>query len=137
MVFFYLFSVNMLKIDNRDKKKRVHHSNFVIFLTLYGVGLFNVRKKAIKKGLNPKSYFLNLKKSLSNQVKSLFKFFLLGKNLKKDLNEYFKFLWNFRLYKGYRYQFNLPLRGQRTKTNAKTAKFLKKKLVYEKKFISK
>jgi len=137
MVFFYLFLVNMLKIDNRDKKKRIHHFNFSIFLTLYGIGLFNLRKKAIKKGLNPKCYFLNLKKSLSNEVKSLFKSLLLGKNLKRDLNEYFKFLWVFRLYKGYRYQFNLPLRGQRTKTNAKTAKFFKKKLVYEKKFVSK
>lgn len=126
----------MLNINKINHKKN-HHRNFIIFLTLYGIGFLNLKKKAIKKGLNPRNSFLKLKKLPSEQIKNLFKSLLIGKNLKKDLNEYFKFLWRFRLYKGYRYQFNLPLRGQNTRTNAKTAKFLKKKLVYEKKFVNK
>lgn len=61
------------------------------------------------------------------------RFYLMEERLNKFNEANFKLLLETKSYKSFRYFFSLPLRGQRTKTNAKTSKrFREKKLIQDK-----
>ena len=59
--------------------------------------------------------------------KFLEKHYLLGRDLKKNIQENIERLSTIGAYRGTRHRYGLPVRGQRTRTNARTRKRYKKK----------
>jgi len=97
----------------------------------YGVGCFVKIKLFKKTGLNTRKNILNCKSFAVNKLEKLRKNIYFNKTLlfqNKKRKNYLIKLNNFR---GLRHQLKKPVRGQRTKTNAKTARKLN--LVNEKK----
>lgn len=90
---------------------------------VFGIGRFQSFLICKKLGL---SYNCKLSKLTSDQILTLIKFIensnlLINNNLKKSKILLFKKLVQIKTYKGIRKLRGLPIRGQRTHTNAKTA----------------
>ena len=115
----YLFETEL------SKSKSIYYSLQKIY------GLNNSQVKFICKSLG---YSVNLKieQLLKEQLNQFVKFIessslILNNDLKKLNYKIFKNLISIKSYRGLRRLNNLPVRGQRTHTNAKTAKRFKKK----------
>ena len=114
----YLFETEL------PEKKSIYYSLQKIY------GLNNSQVKFICKTLG---YSLNVKISQlsKDQLNQLIKFIenssiIINNDLKKLNYKIFKNLIDIKSYKGLRRLNNLPVRGQRTRTNAKTSRRLKK-----------
>lgn len=87
-----------------------------------------VKSLCKKKGLNVRSPFSHIPKStltiLTRKLKKLFNLVILKRQIKKRVQH----LQNIKTYKGLRHRKGLPVRGQRTHTNAKTQKALRIRL---------
>ena len=96
---------------------------------IYGINNYQSQKICKIFGINPKINIIKIKK---NQLNNLINY--LNKNkkveyfLKKEKKENFLKLLDIKLIRSLRYNQGLPVRGQRTHTNAQTVKRLKKKL---------
>ena len=81
-------------------------------------------------GLNSRIYPILLKKrahlAILDEIKTNVKI-LLDKKLKNSIKDNIDFIKTTRTYKGIRHLNNLPVRGQRTRTNAKTRKKIRAK----------
>jgi small subunit ribosomal protein S13 len=95
------------------------------FSNIYGVNSKKVKILCQKIGLNPFNKDIKLKKKNNGFVVKNFKIEEYDKNLKLQIRKNFKFLNQIRTYRGVRHHLKLPVRGQRTKTNAKTKKRFK------------
>lgn len=82
--------------------------------------LNNVLKSKI--GLNKRIKPIFIKQIHVSRSEILLHKFLLGKELKKKVQNNISFLIKIKSYKGIRHQLKYPVRGQRTHTNAKTRK---------------
>lgn len=86
-------------------------------------------KNKIKPNLILKQHSLTLQKKTENFINTL----TLENNLKKKQFEFLQKLYNNSSYRGLRHKRNLPVRGQRTHTNARTQKKLAKiRLIFKK-----
>ncbi|MFA5532493.1 MAG: 30S ribosomal protein S13 [Candidatus Shapirobacteria bacterium] len=93
---------------------------------IFGIGTTNVKTliKAVK--LNPDTRVKDLSRDdVSTIMKALEEFKVEG-DLKKEIRENIDRLKAIKSYRGIRHIVNLPVRGQRTKTNARTVKGKKK-----------
>ena len=93
---------------------------------VFGIGPTNVKTliKAVK--LNPDTRVRDLSRDdVSSIMKALEEFKVEG-DLKKEIRENIDRLKAIKSYRGIRHIVNLPVRGQRTKTNARTVKGKKK-----------
>ena len=90
---------------------------------IYGIGFWRVKKitSALCINLNKRFYELT-----PTQISKLSKFVVshhkVGTTLQREINENIKSLIKIRCYKGLRHKNRLPVRGQRTHTNAQTQK---------------
>jgi len=109
------------KVIPTDKKIKYALTN------LFGVNLTSSIKICRNIGINPSVSINSLKK---NQIRTLIEYidknFLIEQDLKKKLKLGKKNLINMKHIKGLRRLKGLPVRGQRTHTNGKTAKKLKR-----------
>lgn len=98
--------------------------NIQIALTkIFGIGKY--RANVIMKSLmiNPKIRFYNLKQvDISKLTKYIVQEFKVSSFLQKEIKGNIEKYRKIRHYKGIRHEKNLPVRGQRTHTNAKTRK---------------
>lgn len=94
---------------------------------LFGIHLYNAQKICAHIGLNPSVRVNTLKKS---QIRKLIQFIdqhlMIEQDLKKEITLKKQHLITMKTYRGLRRLRGLPIRGQRTHTNSKTAKKLKK-----------
>ncbi len=103
--------------------------NKCIFISLsyiYGIGIF--RSKLIC-DLSKVNYYVKVKKLSINQLELIrinTSKFLTEGNLRRENMLNIKRLIDLNCYRGSRHKKKLPVRGQRTKTNAKTSKKLRK-----------
>jgi small subunit ribosomal protein S13 len=102
-----------------------------------GVGLNNLKRMYAYAGVNFNKSIVNIK---SKQQKKLH--FSVNKvthndSLRIKIRSAISLYTKLKNYRGFRHILKLPARGQRTHTNAKTVKRLRKKIVYAKKEISK
>lgn len=99
-------------------------------ILLFGVGLKTFNKFKQKEGMN-RLWSLN-KLKIKTITKLKFYNYLQnvkkkkGHELKKSTNNKFNFLRKIKNYRFFRHRFNRPVRGQRTKTNAKTQKKIRR-----------
>jgi len=104
-------------------------SNFDINIAIKkSFGLNKMFKKLFIRdiGLNKRKFYNILLKELHVKYYYSFKkFFCVGKELKRYIKENINFLKSNKNFRGIRHLMNLPTRGQRTHTNAKTKKAIK------------
>jgi small subunit ribosomal protein S13 len=98
-----------------------NHSILEKFSFRFGISRKKVKSFSFQFGHNPLKYNLLLKKNLSNSILKHFdlKF---SNNILIRRRRNVKFYWLIRSYRGIRHKFRLPVRGQRTQTNARTKK---------------
>lgn len=109
-----------ITIDYRRYRRKIF---FQQLSKIYGLGLSRISFVAKICGFNaytrmgkiPIRYITRFQKYVSDTFKT-------GRALKQEKQAQVKFLWSIRTYRGLRLHQGLPARGQRTKTNAKTAR---------------
>lgn len=112
------------------KEKRVE-----IGLTyIYGIGISTARKILAETGVNPDIRVKNLSEEEENLLRDYVnKNVKVEGDLRREIALNIKRLSEIGCYRGLRHRKGLPVRGQRTKTNARTRKGKKKTIANKKK----
>ena len=111
------------------KEKRVE-----IGLTyIYGVGLSTSQKILATTGINPDTRIKDLTEDEVNEIRNYIQDLLVEGDLRRDVALNIKRLVEIGCYRGIRHRKGLPVRGQKTKTNARTRKGPKKTIANKKK----
>ena len=112
------------------KEKRVE-----IGLTyIYGIGLTSSQKVLTKAGVNPDTRVKDLTDAEVNSIRKIIdEEYKVEGDLRRDVALNIKRLREIGCYRGLRHRRGLPVRGQRTKTNARTRKGPKKAVIKSKK----
>ena len=112
------------------KEKRVE-----IGLTyIYGVGLSTSQKILATTGINPDTRIKDLTEDEVNEIRNYVnKNLMVEGDLRRDVALNIKRLVEIGCYRGIRHRKGLPVRGQKTKTNASTRKGPKKTIANKKK----
>ena len=112
------------------KEKRVE-----IGLTyIYGVGLSTSQKILATTGINPDTRIKDLTEDEVNEIRNYVnKNLMVEGDLRRDVALNIKRLVEIGCYRGIRHRKGLPVRGQKTKTNARTRKGPKKTIENKKK----
>lgn len=95
-----------------------------LIMSFPGIGFYKTKKILTQLGFPIHTIKQRVKDLSKSYKEKLYK--LIVKEVEKSSKPKHKLL-TIKTYKNYRYIYNLPLRGQRTKTNAQTQKKLKKK----------
>lgn len=97
-------------------------TKFNLFFSLYGVKTHSKNVLRHKLGVNSRLNFTFIKSKHLNNLTNLYSNLLVGSKLQNSIKENISFIKNNKTYKGLRHKVSLPVRGQRTHTNAKTCK---------------
>ena len=88
---------------------------------IYGVGPANSEKILTKVGIDSQVNTDDLTEEEINRLREVIdKEYIVEGELRKEINQNIKRLMEIGSYRGTRHRFNLPVRGQRTRTNART-----------------
>jgi small subunit ribosomal protein S13 len=99
------------------------HKHIEIALTdIYGVGRPRARKTCLACGIQPSQKVKNLTEREVESLRLELGNFTLEGDLRREVSMNIKRLIDLGTYRGRRHRRNLPVRGQRTKTNARTRK---------------
>lgn len=94
---------------------------------IYGIGLPRAHKILEATGVNPDTRVKDLSEAEVNKIRDYIdKNFKVEGDLRRDVSLSIKRLMEIGCYRGIRHRKGLPVRGQRTKTNARTRKGPKK-----------
>lgn len=121
----------MARISGVDlpREKRVE-----IGLTyIYGIGLPTSHKILSETGINPDTRVKDLTEEEVNAIREIVKNLKVEGDLRREIALNIKRLVEIGCYRGMRHRRGLPVRGQRTKTNARTRKGPKKTMANKKK----
>lgn len=122
----------MARISGIDlpREKRVE-----IGLTyIYGIGLSTSQKILALTGINPDTRVKDLSEDEVNEIRTYInKNLMVEGDLRRDVALNIKRLVEIGSYRGIRHRRGLPVRGQKTKTNARTRKGPKKTIANKKK----
>ena len=111
------------------KEKRVE-----IGLTyIYGIGLPTSQKILKDTGINPDTRVKDLTEDEVNSIRNIVKEMTIEGDLRREVALNLKRLVEIGCYRGIRHRKGLPVRGQKTKTNARTRKGPKKTIANKKK----
>ena len=95
----------------------------VISLTyIYGVGRTTAQKICAATGIAPEAKIKDLREEQLDQLRGEVAKLTTEGDLRREINMNIKRLMDLGSYRGIRHRRSLPLRGQRTKTNARTRK---------------
>ncbi len=111
----------MARISGVDlpRDKRVE----IALTYIYGVGLSRSQEILQKSGVNPNTRVRDLTEDEVNRLREVIdKDYHVEGDLRREVNSNIKRLIEIGSYRGLRHRRGLPLRGQRTKTNARTRK---------------
>ena len=88
---------------------------------IYGVGPANSEKILTQVGIDSQVNTDDLTEEEINRLREVIdKEYIVEGELRKEINQNIKRLMEIGSYRGTRHRFNLPVRGQRTRTNART-----------------
>jgi small subunit ribosomal protein S13 len=94
--------------------------------SIYGVGQTTAQTVCAAAGLEPTTKVRNLTEDQLVAIRNELAKFKIEGDLRRDVSMSIKRLMDMGCYRGIRHRRSLPLRGQRTKTNARTRKGPKK-----------
>ena len=101
---------------------------------IYGIGWTTSRKILEKTGMNPDTRVKDLTEEEAGKIRKVIENdYLVEGDLRRDVNMNIKRLMEIGCYRGIRHRRGLPVRGQKTKTNARTRKGPKKTVGRKKK----
>ncbi len=96
---------------------------------IYGVGRSRARNLCVAAGIEPTTKVKDLTEVEVNQIRSLLAKFPVEGDLRREVSMNIKRLMDLGSYRGMRHRRGLPVRGQRTRTNARTRKGPRKQAV--------
>ncbi len=116
--------VNLARIAGVDipRNKRVEISLTYIF----GIGRPTAQKILTEAGINFDTRVKDLTEEEVNKIRAIVEGVKVEGDLRKDIRLSIKRLMDIKCYRGLRHKMNLPVRGQKSKTNARTRKGPKK-----------
>ena len=101
---------------------------------IYGIGWTTSRKILEKTGINPDTRVKDLTEEEAGKIRKVIESdYMVEGDLRRDVNMNIKRLMEIGCYRGIRHRRGLPVRGQKTKTNAITRKGPKKTVGRKKK----
>ena len=99
------------------------HKHTVVSLTyVYGVGRTSAKKLCAEAGIEESLKVSDLTEAQLDVLRSAMAERMVEGDLRREVNMNIKRLMDLGCYRGIRHRRSLPLRGQRTKTNARTRK---------------
>jgi small subunit ribosomal protein S13 len=98
----------------------------IALLSVFGIGLTRSLQICQKIGLNPSTKVAELTEQAIKSIQQAVSEFQVEGDLRRKISMDIKRLKDIKCYRGLRHRRRLPVRGQRTKTNARTAKGRKK-----------
>jgi small subunit ribosomal protein S13 len=99
------------------------HKHVVIALTsIFGIGNTRARQICAEAGVAPESVVKDLAEPEVANLRSAVAKFEIEGDLRRDISMNIKRLMDLGCYRGIRHRRGLPVRGQRTRTNARTRK---------------
>ena len=102
---------------------------------IYGIGWTTSRKILEKTGINPDTRVKDLTEEEAGKIRKVIENdYLVEGDLRRDVNMNIKRLMEIGCYRGIRHRRGLPVRGQKTKTNARTRKGPKQTVGRKKKY---
>lgn len=104
------------------RNKRVEISLTYIF----GIGRPTAQRVLAEAGINPDTRVKDLTEEEVNKIRAIIEGIKVEGDLRKDIRLSIKRLMDIKCYRGLRHKMNLPVRGQKSKTNARTRKGPKK-----------
>ncbi len=139
----YLFNVNQFRIlitrrcninGKNSRYRPTKRKKVEIGLTyIYGIGLPTSQKILEVTGVNPDTRVKDLTEEEVNSIRNYIKDLTVEGDLRREVALNIKRLVEIGSYRGIRHRKGLPLRGQKTKTNARTRKGPKKTIANKKK----
>ena len=93
---------------------------------IYGIGKPTSQKVLTEAGVNFDTRVKDLTEEEINKIRDIIKTIKVEGDLRKEVRLAIKRLMDIRCYRGLRHKMNLPVRGQKSKTNARTVKGPKK-----------
>ncbi|XZR52707.1 MAG: 30S ribosomal protein S13 [Enterobacteriaceae bacterium] len=110
----------MIRISGVNIPKNKH---ILIGLTLiFGIGKSIAKKICLKFNIDEKTKIKKLNLKQIEFIREYISKFLVESDLRREIKLNIKRLIDINCYRGFRHQNKLPVRGQRTKTNARTSK---------------
>ena len=100
---------------------------------IFGIGLATSQKILAETGVNPDTRVKDLTEDEVNNIRNIIKELNVEGDLRRDVALNIKRLKEIGCYRGLRHKKGLPVRGQKTKTNARTRKGPKKTIANKKK----
>ena len=101
---------------------------------IYGIGWSTSREILAKTGINPDTRVKDLTEEEAGKIRKVIESdYMVEGDLRRDVNLNIKRLMEIGSYRGIRHRRGLPVRGQNTKTNARTRKGPKKTVGRKKK----
>ena len=100
---------------------------------IFGIGLATSQKILAETGINPDTRVKDLTEEQVNEIRSYIKELNVEGDLRREVALNIKRLTEIGCYRGIRHRRGLPVRGQKTKTNARTRKGPKKTIANKKK----
>jgi small subunit ribosomal protein S13 len=105
---------------------------------IYGIGLTTSRKVLERTRINPDTRVRNLTEEEVNRLREVIdREFKVEGDLRREVDMNIKRLIEINCYRGMRHRRNLPVRGQRTRTNARTRRGPKRTVAGKKKSAAK
>lgn len=93
---------------------------------IYGIGRPTSQKVLTEAGINFDTRVKDLTEEEINKIRAIIENVKVEGDLRKDVRLAIKRLMEIKCYRGLRHKMNLPVRGQKSKTNARTRKGPKK-----------
>lgn len=100
---------------------------------IFGIGLSTSKKILAATGINPDTRVRDLTEDEVSQLRAEIDHYTVEGDLRRDIALDIKRLMEINCYRGLRHRKGLPVRGQRSKTNARTRKGPKKTIANKKK----
>lgn len=93
---------------------------------IYGIGKPTSQRILTEAGVNFDTRVKDLTEEEVNKIRAIIETVKVEGDLRKDVRLFIKRLMDIKCYRGLRHKMNLPVRGQSSKTNARTVKGPKK-----------
>ncbi len=100
----------------------VHKHAWIGLTSIYGIGRSRSRKICLVAGVNPAIKVKDLTEAEVDKLRQEVQKFIVEGDLRREVGISIKRLQDLGTYRGLRHRRGLPLRGQRTRTNARTRK---------------
>jgi small subunit ribosomal protein S13 len=100
---------------------------------IYGIGPSRAKQICASAGVNPQTKVKDLAQDIMESVRNEVATFTIEGDLRREVSMNIKRLIDLKCYRGLRHVKGLPVRGQRTKTNARTRKGPRKAIAGKKK----